>query len=116
VKDWKYVNQQEFGEANEEKLVGLKDVEGTFEGVLDTATFDSQLFAQSGAQEIFIYAPKDLPWWRHWIARLRERLFDVPYPVEVIYAGKLDTVDMTTDDEGTTFTATFSKDGTFRID
>lgn len=116
MKDWTYVDRQAFGEANEEKLTGLKDVQGTFEGVLDTSAADTQLFAQSGAQEIFIYAPKELSWWRHWIARLRERLFDTPYPIEVIYAGKLDTVTMATDDEGTTFTATFSKDGTFRID
>src|SRR6185369_437150 len=86
-------------EWNAGRLAGLKDVSGSFDGFF-LGELDHVSFAPD--TPVTFWAPKDLPWYRHVIARLRERFFGVPYPTEQLFAGYITDVEVTSKPDGST--------------
>jgi hypothetical protein len=111
----RYSSSDDFATANQDWVSGLKDIEGTFEGVLDMAT--GATFLADTGRTIIIYADRDdLPLWRHWWALFRQRFFDVPYPQMVVMTGRISETSTTTNDDETIVSGTFTRDGRLTID
>jgi len=84
---------------NDRWYSGLQDIEGTFTGLMDMADGATLLETADGTPVTF-WAPKNLPWWQHWIALARERLFGTPYPQEIVFSGFIGDVTTTYDEDG----------------
>jgi hypothetical protein len=87
-------------------LSGLRDVQGTFSGNLNMDSSLMEMFYPDGVQTIYIYGPRRGNLIQHWFWKIRERLFDIPYPSEVIFSGPAEFT-MTTDNDNVTATGTF---------
>jgi hypothetical protein len=75
--------------ADPENYSGLRDVEGTFEGVFDPTVFGDTL---AGPQQIYLYVDRQPAWW----GRLKHRLLGTD-PGSYVYADGTGTVDYTAD-------------------
>ena len=75
--------------------------------------FDDMLKG-TGPVEIVMYGPADLPWYRDWYWRLRERFFGDRYPEAVIASGKA-YMDGTIIDDGTRVHGTFRAAGKWEV-
>jgi len=97
-------------------LTGLREVQGTFSGKLEDGL---QAWATgSTAHELYLYGPDpDLPWWKHWFYRIRERVQGTPYPTVCLAHGpatmKFDTEEEDGDD--IVMTGTFTKAGVWQF-
>jgi hypothetical protein len=91
-------------------LSGLKDVQGSYTGLLNMSSGDMALFTGDGAREIYFYAPREGNLIQRILWRIRESLFHVPWPNELIFSGKADLTIANEEDEEGNVTAT----GTFR--
>lgn len=95
-------------------LSGLRDVSGTFSGLLDMN--GDWPAPPSGPVQMYLYGPDPaLPRWRHWFYRVREIVRGTPYPTVVLASGpafmRLDTE--TEKDGEIVMTGTFTKAGTW---
>jgi hypothetical protein len=100
------------------RLTGLHDVQGTFAGSLDAGAA-ALLGSTTDIHELSLYGPDpNTRWWRHWFYRIRERLFDVPYPTVVLASGPatMKFTMPTEDGDDVVYEGTFTKAGkwTFR--
>jgi hypothetical protein len=68
-------------------LKGLSDIQGTFTGRMDMDSGLTELFSADGVQTIYIYGPRSGNLIQHWFWTIRERLFGIAYPSEIIFSG-----------------------------
>jgi hypothetical protein len=89
-------------------LAGLKDVQGTYIGRLDMDSGLTELFSNDGGQMIYIYAPRHGNLIQHWFWTIRERLFGIAYPSELLFNGPTEfTITEPGEDGNVTATGTF---------
>jgi hypothetical protein len=68
-------------------LTGLKDIQGTFTGLMDMNDGMTELFTGDGTQMVYFYASRKGNLIQHWFWTIRERLFKISYPTELIFSG-----------------------------
>lgn len=97
------------------RLAGLRDVQGTFSGTL----LDSIKVLEGydkGPMQLYLYGPDpDLPRWKHWFYRIRERLTGDPYPTVCLASGPalMAFEEEHEDGDDIVMTGTFTKAGTW---
>jgi hypothetical protein len=89
----------------EELLQPLREASGTFTGSLNLA--DPSLVSMDAGKVIHLYAPADLPFWKHWFYVAMERLFGWEYPTEEIYTGVIASLETRTEDGDVIVEGTF---------
>ncbi len=99
------------------RLAGLREVSGTFSGPL----LDGALLAINqppGPIELYLYGPDpELPWWKHWFYRIRERVRGTPYPTICLAHGPaiMDFEEPVEDGDDIVYAGTFTKAGVWKF-